>query len=98
MPSAPFLDRAARFKQAVSLPVFHAAKIADLATARYAIREGLLDMVGMTRAHIAEPHLVRLIEAGREEAARPCVGASFCRNTHDLYSQPGHGPGVAIRP
>ena len=82
MPSAPFLDRAARFKQAVSLPVLHAAKIADLATARYAIREGLLDLVGMTRAHIAEPHLVRLIEAGREEAARPCVGASFCRNTH----------------
>ncbi|HYS63240.1 MAG TPA: NAD(P)-binding protein [Paraburkholderia sp.] len=81
MPSAPWLSKAAAFRRAVQLPVFHAAKIADLATARYAIREGLVDMVGMTRAHIAEPHLVRLIEAGREDAARPCVGGSHCRNT-----------------
>ncbi|SAK89840.1 NADH:flavin oxidoreductase [Caballeronia arationis] len=81
MPSAPWLSKAAAFRRAVQLPVFHAAKIADLATARYAIGEGLIDMVGMTRAHIAEPHLVRLIEAGREDAARPCVGGSHCRNT-----------------
>ncbi|MFM0520950.1 MULTISPECIES: FAD-dependent oxidoreductase [Caballeronia] len=80
VPSAPWLPKAAAFKRAVDLPVFHAAKIADLATARYAIREGLLDMVGMTRAHIAEPHLVKLVEAGKEDEARPCVGASFCRN------------------
>jgi dimethylglycine catabolism A len=80
MPSAPWLAKAAAFKQAVDLPVFHAAKIVDLATARYAIREGLIDMVGMTRAHIAEPHLVRLVEANKEAEARPCVGASFCRN------------------
>jgi hypothetical protein len=80
MPSAPWLSKAAALKQAVQLPVFHAAKISDLATARHAIREGLLDMVGMTRAHIAEPHLVRLVEEGREHEARPCVGASFCRN------------------
>ncbi|MGN8139163.1 FAD-dependent oxidoreductase [Paraburkholderia sp. 22099] len=81
MPSAPWLSKATAFRRAVQLPVFHAAKIADLATARYAIGEGLIDMVGMTRAHIAEPHLVRLIETGREDAARPCVGGSHCRNT-----------------
>jgi dimethylglycine catabolism A len=80
MPSAPWLAKAAAFKEAVRLPVFHAAKIADLATARHAIREGLLDMVGMTRAHIAEPHLVKLVEEGREHEARPCVGASHCRS------------------
>jgi len=80
MPSAPWLSRAAAFKRAVQLPVFHASKIADFATARYAIAEGLIDMVGMTRAHIAEPRLVRLIEEHRESEARPCVGASFCRS------------------
>jgi len=80
MPSAPWLAQAAALKRAVQLPVFHASKIADLATARYAISEGLIDMVGMTRAQIAEPHLVRLIETGREAEARPCVGASFCRS------------------
>ena len=36
-------------------PTFHAARIADVATARHAIASGKLDMVGMTRAHMADP-------------------------------------------
>jgi len=79
MPSAPWLQKAADFKRAISLPVIHAAKIADLATARYAISEGLLDLVGMTRAHMADPHLVVKLSQGKEDQVRPCVGASFCR-------------------
>jgi len=61
-----------------TMPVFHAAKIPDLATARHAVSAGLLDMVGMTRAHMADPHIVRKLEAGREEDIRPCVGATYC--------------------
>jgi len=80
MPSAPWLRKAAAFRNRVRLPVFHAAKIADLATARHAIRDGLIDLVGMTRAHIADPHLVRKLSDGREDEVRPCVGASFCRS------------------
>src|SRR5690606_25052002 len=37
-----------------------------------------LDMVGMTRAHIADPHIVRKAMAGREHEIRPCVGATYC--------------------
>ena len=59
-------------------PVFHAARINDVATARHAIAEGKLDMVGMTRAHIADPHIVRKIAEGREHEIRPCVGATYC--------------------
>src|SRR5882724_474035 len=51
---------------------------ADEATARHAIAEGKLDMVGMTRAHIADPHIVRKVMEGREDDIRPCVGASYC--------------------
>jgi 2,4-dienoyl-CoA reductase-like NADH-dependent reductase (Old Yellow Enzyme family) len=80
MPSAPWLQKAAAFKKHVRLPVFHAAKIADLATARYAVGEGLIDLVGMTRAHMADPHLVRKLIEGKEDEVRPCVGASFCRS------------------
>ena len=58
--------------------MFHAAKIPDLATARHAISSGLLDMVGMTRAHMADPHIVRKLEAGQEHEIRPCVGATYC--------------------
>ena len=35
-------------------------------------------MVGMTRAHIADPHIVRKIEEGREHEIRPCVGTTYC--------------------
>lgn len=78
LPSAPFLKIAGRIKRAVDLPVFHAAGIADLATARHAVAEGLVDMVGMTRAHIADPHIVRKLERGEEDRIRPCVGAGLC--------------------
>jgi 2,4-dienoyl-CoA reductase-like NADH-dependent reductase (Old Yellow Enzyme family) len=78
LPSAPFLQIAGRIKRAVDLPVFHAAGIADLATARHAVESGLVDMVGMTRAHIADPHLVRKLERGEEDRIRPCVGAGLC--------------------
>jgi len=77
-PSAPFLEFSAAVKQAVDIPVMHAARIADVATARHAIREGRLDLVGMTRAQIADPHLVRKVAAGQEDRIRPCVGASYC--------------------
>ncbi len=78
MKNAPHLDFAGRVKAAVKLPVFHASKIPDVATARHAIATGQLDMVGMTRAHMADPHIVRKIIAGREEDIRPCVGATYC--------------------
>ncbi|MHC8286876.1 oxidoreductase [Pseudomonas sp. XS1P51] len=77
-PSAPFLHNVGAFRREVCLPVFHAARIADLATARYAIGEGLLDMVAMTRAHMADPQLVNKLMRGEEANIRPCVGASYC--------------------
>jgi len=78
VPAAPWLEKAGAFKRAINLPVFHAAKIGDIATARYAIRDGLLDMVAMTRAHIADPQIVNKISRGEEDRIRPCVGASYC--------------------
>lgn len=75
---APHLDFAGEVRTATRLPVFHAARIQDLATARHAIATGKLDMVGMTRAHIADPHIARKLAAGREDDIRPCVGMGYC--------------------
>ena len=75
-PSAPHLDFAGEVRAATGFPIFHAARINDVATARHAIAEGKLDMVGMTRAHIVDPHIVLKIMQGREEEIRPCVGAT----------------------
>lgn len=88
-PIAPFLAAIGAFRREVSLPVFHAARILDVATARHAIRDGMLDMVGMTRAHIADPQIVNKIRNGEEERIRPCFGASHC-----IYKKPSciHNP------
>ena len=78
MKSAPHLDFAGEVRRATGMPTFHAARIPDVATARHAVQAGLLDMVGMTRAHMADPHIVRKIIEGREDDIRPCVGATYC--------------------
>lgn len=77
-PSAPVLDFAGEVRKESALPTFHAARIQDVATARHAISSGKLDMVAMTRAHIADPHIINKIRSGRENQIRPCVGMGYC--------------------
>ncbi|MFT5006081.1 MAG: 2,4-dienoyl-CoA reductase-like NADH-dependent reductase (Old Yellow Enzyme family) [Paracoccaceae bacterium] len=78
MASAPHLDFAGQVRKITGMPTFHASRIPDVATARHAVETGLLDMVGMTRAHMADPHIVRKIIEGHEDDIRPCVGATYC--------------------
>ena len=87
-PLSPFLEQAGRFRAAVGLPVFHATRVNDIATARHAIREGLVDMVGMTRGHIADPYIVEKITTGREDRIRSCVGATYCSNFQYCIQNP----------
>ena len=77
-PSAPFLSLASAVKAAVSVPVFHATRVADAATAAHAVAEGHVDMIGMTRAFIADPHFANKLARGDELEIRPCVGAGYC--------------------
>ena len=78
MCSAPHLDFAGEVRAATKFPIFHAARISDVATARYAIAAGKLDMVGLTRPHLADPYMVSKVMAGHEHRIRPCVGATYC--------------------
>jgi len=77
-PSAPFLELCRTVRTAVDIPVLHATRIADIPTARYAVADGCVDLIGMTRAQIADPHLVAKMAAGQEDDIRPCVGANAC--------------------
>jgi len=76
--SAAFLHLASAVKAEVDIPVFHGSAVRDLATANRAVEEGHVDMIAMTRAHIADPHLVRKLMEGREDDIRQCVGANYC--------------------
>ena len=90
-PTATYLDRVQAFSRDLTLPTFHACRIVDAATARHAIREGIVDMIGMTRAHISDPHIVQKIEAGEEDRIRPCVGATFCMDHRFCIHNPSTG-------
>ncbi len=83
MANAPHLDFAGEIRAATNFPTFHAAKIPDVATARHAIASGKVDMIGMTRAHMTDPHIVRKIIEKREDEIRPCVGANYCLDRID---------------
>lgn len=78
MPTAPHLSVAGRIRRAVDLPVFHAGGVADIATARHAVAQGHVDLIGMTRAHMADPYLVQKLANGTEDRIRPCVGLGLC--------------------
>ena len=75
---APWIGQIAQARKYLKLPLFHACKMADLASARYALQEGMLDMVGMVRAHIADPNIVSKLQNGQENRIRPCVGTGYC--------------------
>ncbi|KRS10832.1 N-methylproline demethylase [Roseovarius atlanticus] len=81
-PAAPWVAAVGRFKREVTLPVFHAAKLSDLASARFAVSEGHIDMAGLTRPQIADPHMVAKLMRGEEHRVRPCVGAGHCQSQH----------------
>lgn len=83
-PSATFLHLASMIRRHVRVPVFYTQKIADVTSAARAIADGHADMVGMTRAHLADPHIVKKLVEGRPDDIRPCVGANYCIDR--LYS------------
>jgi NADPH-dependent 2,4-dienoyl-CoA reductase/sulfur reductase-like enzyme len=75
---APFLHHASALRAAAGIPVMQAHRINDLNTAAAAIEEGHLDLVGLTRMHLADPHIVRKLQDGRTDDIRQCVGANYC--------------------
>lgn len=77
-PLGPFLDPVRRMRAEVGAPVIHAGRIADVSTAAHAISSEAADLVGMTRAHFADPYLVSKLRGGQAHRIRPCVGAAYC--------------------
>ncbi|WP_018150078.1 NADH:flavin oxidoreductase [Leeia oryzae] len=78
LPPEPFVHLAAGIKSVSKVPVMHAQSIRDPNQAERILASGMVDMVGMTRAHIADPYLVTKIRDGREDQIKQCVGANYC--------------------
>ena len=70
------LEAAAPVVAAVELPAIVTGRFRTLAEADELIATGVADMVGLTRAHIADPELVIKSVAGREAEVRPCIAGN----------------------
>jgi 2,4-dienoyl-CoA reductase-like NADH-dependent reductase (Old Yellow Enzyme family)/thioredoxin reductase len=75
-PRGVFNDLAALTKTVVRVPVIVAGRIVTAEQAEAALASGVCDLVGMTRALIADPEMPKKAAEGRLDDVRVCVGAS----------------------
>jgi dimethylglycine catabolism A len=70
-----FVHLAARVKAAVRTPVIVTGRIVTPGQAEEVLRSGAADLVGMTRALIADPEMPRKAREGRLDDIRVCMGS-----------------------
>ena len=71
-----FAERPAGIKELVSLPVIGAGRINTPALAEEMLANGKMDLVGMVRELIADPHFPNKAKAGRVEDIRTCIACN----------------------
>ncbi|MGB6836841.1 MAG: FAD-dependent oxidoreductase [Dehalococcoidia bacterium] len=76
VPPAQFVYLAAGIKEVVDVPVFCIGRINDPATAEEIVAKNQADMVGMTRANIADPELPNKAREGRLDEIRYCIACN----------------------
>ncbi|MFT7532716.1 MAG: 2,4-dienoyl-CoA reductase-like NADH-dependent reductase (Old Yellow Enzyme family) [Gammaproteobacteria bacterium] len=73
-----FIPLAATIKSVVDIPVFGIGRVTSPVHANDIIASGQADMIGMTRANICDPELVKKLLRNQTSRIRPCVGANTC--------------------
>lgn len=81
----PFAHRATA-AAAGRAKVMFVGRITDLGKADAILATGDTDLVGMTRALLSDPFLVRKALAGAEQSVNQCVGANFCVSSQPRIS------------
>ena len=72
-PDGEWLPLVLQIRQTTSLPIMHAGRVTTPQMAEEALTGGMLDIVCMTKSHIADPHFSRKVQEGRLEDIRYCT-------------------------
>ena len=72
--------------QVAKVPRLVAGRFRTLEEADQVIREGVADIIGMVRAQIADPDLVRKTREGRALEVRPCIGCGQHHHGRSRFS------------
>jgi 2,4-dienoyl-CoA reductase-like NADH-dependent reductase (Old Yellow Enzyme family) len=76
---APFLRLAEEIREAADgIPIVFMGRVADAAHAESILAMGSADLIGMSRALIADAHLPRKAWQGIPEQTRPCIFCNVC--------------------
>lgn len=74
-------------KKVVNIPVIAAYRITTPELAEEILLQGKADLVGMSRALIADPEFPRKAKEGREQEIRPCIACCRCLD-RIIYHEP----------
>lgn len=76
--TAPLAANAKLVREALAgrIPLLIQGSVRELDTAAQIVQHGQSDLVGMVRAHIADPEIVNKARAGRADETRRCIGAN----------------------
>ena len=78
-PPHPFLDETVRLAEVTGdVPVLAVNRYRSLTDAEDALSTGAIHMVGMNRAHMADPRLIQKTRDGEEDRIRPCISSNHC--------------------
>lgn len=86
---------AGALRRAVSVPVIYSGLVDSPELAEAILRDGLADMVGIARAHIADGQFLTLARQGRAAQIRPCIAGNDCINRRYVDGLPF---GCAVNP
>ena len=95
-PSGYQLEFNGDVKSRTRLPVLVTGRFRTMEEVDQAVRLGQADMVGMVRAHLADPHIVRKTRENRVDQIRPCIACNQ-RCIGGLFLPPGE-PFCAVNP
>ena len=76
LPTGYQVPETSKLTSVTKVPRIVIGRFRTLDEAEQVLRDGVADMVHMTRAHIADPAIVRKTKAGHPEQVRACIGCN----------------------
>jgi 2,4-dienoyl-CoA reductase-like NADH-dependent reductase (Old Yellow Enzyme family)/thioredoxin reductase len=87
-PRGCLLHLARAIRSVVKIPISAVGRIVDPFQAEAILEEGIADLIGMARAHLADPEFANKAKEGRYEEINQCVGCMWGCIEKDLNKRP----------
>lgn len=89
---------AAAVKKEVKIPVLAANLIRSPKQAEEQLEEGIQDFVSLGRTHIADPHWVNKVKAGKEDEIKRCICCLYCMESMQKNAYKGTHAHCSVNP